>query len=67
MTVFGVGLYSPDGLVQASLGGADAPTSCTTETTCVVTVPAGLGPPRRLPLRIQTQGGTSNALSFSYE
>jgi hypothetical protein len=67
VTVSGTNLYSPDGLVQASLGGADAPIRCPTQSTCVLTVPAGLGPSADIPLTIETEAGTSNALSFSYE
>lgn len=67
VTVSGVNLYSPDGFVQATLGGAEAPISCQSQTTCSVTVPAGLGPPQTRPITIETETGTSNALSFSYE
>jgi hypothetical protein len=67
VTISGDNLYSPDGLIQASLGGADAPVRCTTQTTCVVTVPMGLVPSQDEPLVIETQVGTSNALIFFYE
>jgi len=66
LTISGANFYSPNGLVQAFVGGTDAPTRCPTETVCVVTVPQGLGPPRNLPLAIETEAGTSNTLSVSY-
>lgn len=66
LTVSGIDLYSPDGLIQASLGGVDAPIRCVTQTSCVVTVPMGLVSARSLPLTIETEAGTSNALAFSY-
>ncbi|MGC8470815.1 MAG: IPT/TIG domain-containing protein [Acidimicrobiales bacterium] len=66
LTISGTNFYSPDGLVQAFVGGTGAPTRCPTETVCVVTVPQGLGPPRNLPLAIETEAGTSNTLSVSY-
>lgn len=65
--ITGTDLYSPDGLVQAWLGSADAPVRCPARTACLVTVPAGLGLPRVVPLAIETEDGTSNALSFTYE
>lgn len=66
VTVSGVNLFSADGVVQALVGGQAVPTSCPTQTACTVTVPPGMGPPSSLPLTIETEAGTSNALSFSY-
>jgi hypothetical protein len=67
LTISGSNFFSPDGLVQATVGGADAPTRCPTETVCVVTVPQGLGSPRSLALTIETEDGTSNTLFVAYE
>ena len=61
LTISGANFSSPNGLVQASMGGADARTRCSTEAVWVVTVPQGLGPPRSLLLTIETEVGTSNA------
>ena len=66
VAVSGVNLFSADGTVQALVGGKAAPTSCPTQTACTVTVPAGMGPPASLPITIETEAGTSNALAFSY-
>lgn len=66
VTISGANLFSPDGLIQASLGGVGAPVRCPSQRECELTVPAGLGPPRSLTLTIETQAGTSNALPFSY-
>ncbi len=67
LTISGANFFSPDGRVQASVGGHDAPTRCPTEAVCVVTVPQDLGPPRRLSLTIETETGTSNTLFVSYK
>ncbi len=66
VTVSGANLFSPDGHVEAFLGGEDAPTSCPTQTSCLVTVPALSGPTGSVPLTVETEAGTSNAVSFSY-
>ncbi|MHB1552336.1 MAG: hypothetical protein ACYCSX_00985 [Acidimicrobiales bacterium] len=66
LTISGANFSSPNGLVQASMGGADARTRCSTEAVWVVTVPQGLGPPRSLLLTIETEVGTSNAHFVSY-
>jgi hypothetical protein len=64
--ITGVDLYSQDGVVQGSLGGAPAPTRCPSETMCLLTLPTGLGAPQRLSLVVTTQAGASNPLPFSY-
>ncbi len=66
VTVSGAYLFSPDGHVQAFLGGEDAPTSCPTQTSCLVTVPALSGSSGSVPLTVEPEAGTSNAVSFSY-
>lgn len=66
VTVSGTNLFSPDARVQAFLGGQPALTRCPTQTSCAVTVLALAGSPTTVPLTIETEAGTSNALSFSY-
>ncbi len=66
VVVEGTGLFSKDGLVVAYFGPNSAPTSCSSQTACTVTVP-DLGHRRTtLRLTVLTQYGTSNALTFSY-
>ncbi len=66
VVVTGMNLFSPDGRVQAFFSGQEAPTSCTSETSCTVTVPDLPGPQRDVPVTIVTEAGTSNAIFFSY-
>lgn len=66
VVVTGRGLYSADGMVTVEIGGQAAPTACSSETTCTVTVP-DLGPtPKRVILAIITASGTSNDVTFTY-
>lgn len=64
-TVAGSGLFSASGVIVAYVGGAAAPTSCSSQTTCTVTVP-DLGPPHKTTLVVKTAEGSSNALAFDY-
>jgi hypothetical protein len=64
--VSGTNLFSSDGHVQATVGGEAAGTSCSTQSSCQVTVPALGGSPRTIPLTITTAAGTSNTVAFSY-
>ncbi|HVC15466.1 MAG TPA: IPT/TIG domain-containing protein [Acidimicrobiales bacterium] len=66
VVVDGSGLFSSNGHVVAYFGGAAAPTSCSSQTSCTVTVPdlgSGRAPVR---LTIVTATGRSNPLTFSY-
>ncbi len=66
VVVKGTGLFSKNGLVVAYFGPNSAPTSCSSQTSCTVTVP-DLGHRRAtLRLTVLTQYGTSNPLTFSY-
>jgi hypothetical protein len=62
ITVSGTGLFSKDGLIVATFGIRPAPTRCPTRQRCFVIVPSKLH--GTFPLRIHTESGTSNALSF---
>ncbi|MGH8979943.1 MAG: IPT/TIG domain-containing protein [Acidimicrobiales bacterium] len=62
----GHGLYSADGIITATVGGETAPTSCSSETSCTITVP-DLGPtPKQVTVTITTAAGMSNAVTFRY-
>ncbi len=63
--VTGSGLYSANGTITAYVGGAAAPTSCPSQTSCTVTVP-NLGGPRHTTLFIATPSGSSNGVAFDY-
>ncbi len=65
VTVTGSNLFSPNGQVQAVVGGEGAGTRCSTQTTCEITLPA-LGAPRTVSVTITTQAGSSNPVAFSY-
>lgn len=65
VTVTGSGLYSSSGEITAYVAGSPAPTSCSSQTTCTVTIP-DLGPPRRTTLVVETASGSSNAVGFRY-
>jgi hypothetical protein len=63
----GSGLFSADGDVTAYFGGAPAPTSCPTQTSCTVTVPdLGLSP-TSVTITVVTSSGPSNGASFAYQ
>lgn len=66
VVVDGSGLFSSNGEVLAYFGGTDAPTSCSSQTSCTVTVPDLGAGPTTVPLTIVTSRGRSNALRFSY-
>jgi hypothetical protein len=63
--VTGSGFFSSDGRITASFGGAPAPTSCPTQSSCTVTVP-NLGSAHATTMTIVTSSGTSNAITFTY-
>jgi IPT/TIG domain len=66
VVIDGSALFSTDGEVVAYFGGAQAPTSCSSQTSCTVTVPE-LGPrPSTEDLTVVTASGTSNVLTFHY-
>lgn len=66
VVIDGSGLFSSNGQVLAYFGGTDAPTSCSSQTSCTVTVPDLGGGPATVPLTIVTSRGRSNAVRFSY-
>lgn len=66
VVVNGTGLVSSNGEVVAYFGGAAAPTSCGTQTSCTVSVPDLGSGPASVALTIVTAGGRSNSLRFSY-
>lgn len=66
VVVDGSGLFSTNGEVQAYFGGDAAPTSCTTQTSCTVTVPDLGSGPSTVRLTVVTSRGRSNGVSFHY-
>jgi len=66
VVVSGSGLYSSNGQVVAYFGSARAPTSCSSQTSCTVTVPDLGTSAATVPLTIVTTQGRSNALTFTY-
>jgi hypothetical protein len=66
IVVTGANFISADGLIQASIDGQVAPTSCPVQTTCTVTLPTIAGAPSSVPVTITTDAGTSNTLSFTF-
>jgi hypothetical protein len=66
VVVDGSGLFSSDGQVDAYFNGSAAGTSCTSQTSCTVTVPDLGSGPATVNLTVVTASGRSNALRFSY-
>jgi len=65
ITLFGSDFFSANGLVVASFGGHAAPTRCPTRLRCIVTIPTHARLFGGYPLRVRTETGVSNALSFT--
>lgn len=63
-TLSGTGFYSANGVIVASFGTHPAPTQCPTRERCLVTVPTRAKLSGVYQLRLRTESGTSNALSF---
>lgn len=66
VTVLGSGFFSPDRRILVEFGGSPTSTSCPTSTRCLATVPAGARPGTTTGVRVQTQSGQSNAVTFTY-
>ena len=64
IVVAGSNFLSSSGQIVATFNGQVAPTSCPTQNTCNVTVPASTSPSAQV--AITTAGGTSNAVTFTY-
>jgi IPT/TIG domain len=67
VTLDGSNLFSPDGHIVASVGGQPADIRCSTQTSCVLTVPMLTSPPGSILVTMTTQAGTSNPVPFSFE
>lgn len=65
VTVSGSGFFSSTGIITAYVGGAPASTSCSSQTTCTVTIPS-LGRAHPTTLLITTSSGSSNSVPFNY-
>jgi hypothetical protein len=66
IVINGSGLFSSNGEVVAYFGGTQAGTSCTSQTSCAVTVPDLGSGPAVVPVTVVTAAGRSNPLTFSY-
>ena len=66
VTISGTRLFSADGTILVTFGGRAAPTRCSSERRCLVTVPAGPRPGDTTAVRMHTSAGLSNALAFRY-
>lgn len=66
VVISGRRLFSSDGQVVAYFGGAAAPTSCSSQSSCTATVPNLGGGRSTVELTVVTASGRSNALRFSY-
>jgi hypothetical protein len=66
IVIDGSGLFSSNGEVVAYFGGTQAGTSCTSQTSCTVTVPDLGSGPSTVPVTVVTAAGRSNPLTFSY-
>jgi IPT/TIG domain len=66
VTLTGAGLFSANGVITVTFGSTPAPVRCPTESTCRVTVPAHKPSSGTVAVRVTTQSGTSNQLTFSY-
>jgi hypothetical protein len=63
--VAGANFLSSSGQIVASFNGEVAPTSCPAQNVCTVTVPVIAGQ-TAAQVTITTDGGTSNAVTFTY-
>ncbi len=66
LVVNGANLLSASGQITAQVGGENALIACPTSTSCLLQVPAPTGASTSVPVTVTTDGGTSNALSFTY-
>jgi hypothetical protein len=66
VVISGANFLSGDGKIIARFGGRTAPTRCSDQTSCSVTVPVLAGSPSVIPVTVTTVMGTSNALNFTY-
>ncbi len=64
LTIAGSGFESPNGKIVVMFGSAPAPTNCPSEERCFVTVPVETH--REVLVRVQTEYGLSNGVSFHY-
>jgi hypothetical protein len=67
VVITGTGFLSANGQIVASFGGATAPTSCPTSTSCTATAPAQPGTSSQVQVTIRTDTGTSNGEWFTYQ
>jgi hypothetical protein len=66
VVISGANFLSGEGEIIARFGGRTAPTRCSDQTSCSVTVPVLAGSPSVIPVTVTTETGTSNVLNFTY-
>jgi len=66
IVVLGSNLMSPSGQITAQFGPETSTVACLAQTSCLVIVPPDGSLTSTTPLTITTDGGTSNALTFTY-
>ncbi len=64
--ILGTHLFGPGGYLVATFDGAPSPTSCPSETECIVTVPPPPPGTTSVTVRLETHTGMSNGLTFNY-
>jgi hypothetical protein len=57
---------SASGQITAQFGAETSTVACLAQTSCLVIVPPDGSPAATIPVTITTDGGTSNALTFTY-
>jgi hypothetical protein len=66
VTIFGKDLAGPGGYVVATFDGSTVPTNCPSLERCDAVVPPRPPGANTLAVRLRTERGTSNAISFRY-
>jgi hypothetical protein len=66
LVINGANFVSASGQITAAFGGENTLIACPTSTSCLIQVPAPTGNSNPVPVTVTTDGGTSNAVSFTY-
>lgn len=67
VTLRGVRLFSSDQVIQVTFGSVPGPVHCPTRELCVATAPQPSGGASAVPVRLRTDAGRSNPLTFHYD
>ena len=66
VVITGTNFESPSGQISVNFGSQVALIACPEQTGCLVAVPPETGATSSVPVTVTTDGGTSNALTFTY-